>query len=101
MILVFCNTAGKVGSSNSIGHSQITEPFKGSIKKLNHNKEKMFIKEIDTHILRDAEKAYCIEKDLKNRMKNIKNKKNQGLSWQILENLKNGNRFENFLNLEL
>lgn len=68
IILVFCNTAGEIKFNNkkdtSVGHSQITEPFKGIIKKLNHNKEAMFIKEIDTSILRDAEKAYRIKKDL-------------------------------------
>ncbi len=66
IILVFCNTAGKSldGRNNSVGCSQITEPFKGVIKRLNHNKEEMFIQEIDTKILKDAEKAYEIRRDL-------------------------------------
>lgn len=69
IILVFCNTAGKLKLKNSddisIGHSQITEPFKGVIKKLNHNREAMFIQKIDTGILKDAESSYKIRKDLK------------------------------------
>jgi len=69
IILVYCNTAGKITHKTytdvSIGHSQITEPFKGTIKKLDHNKEEMFIVEIDTKILKDAEKNYKIKKDLK------------------------------------
>ena len=71
IILVFCNTAGntinKKLKNTSVGHSQITEPFKGVIKKLNHNKETMFIHEIDTSILKDAEKAYKIKKDIFNK----------------------------------
>ncbi len=69
IILVYCNTAGKLRDKKyidvSIGHSQITEPFKGAIKKLNHNREKMFIAEVDTKILKDAELSYKIRKDLK------------------------------------
>lgn len=69
IILVFCNTAGKFKLKNkfdiSIGHSQITEPFKGVIKKLDHNRETMFIQTIDTSILKDTEKSYKIRKDLK------------------------------------
>jgi predicted amidohydrolase len=69
VILVYCNSAGKLKMNNSwsvsIGHSQITEPFRGAVKKLNHNREEMFIKEIDTSILKDAESTYKIRKDLK------------------------------------
>jgi len=69
IILIFCNTAGrfKIGKKwdISIGHSQITEPFKGAIKKLNHNRESMFIQKINTNILKDSERAYEIRQDLK------------------------------------
>ncbi len=68
IILVFCNTAGKLRLKNSwdisIGHSQVTEPFRGCIKKLNHNREAMFIQKINTDILKDAESSYRIRKDL-------------------------------------
>jgi len=64
IVLIFCNTAGKIGNDSSVGHSQITEPFKGAIKKLNHNREAMFIQNIDTSILKDAEKSYKICKDI-------------------------------------
>ena len=69
IIHVFCNAAGKFKFKNKkwtlTGHSQITGPFKGVFKKLNHNQEEMFIQEVDTSIIDDAEKAYKIRKDLK------------------------------------
>ncbi len=69
IIFVFCNAAGKLQlprfTDTLIGHSQITVPFKGTIKKLEHNKEEMFIQEVDTAILKDAEEAYKIRSDLK------------------------------------
>lgn len=69
IVVVYCNTARELRSNKpadeAIGHSQITVPFKGVIKKLSHNKEAMFIQEIDTSILKDAEKAYKIRADLK------------------------------------
>jgi predicted amidohydrolase len=69
IIFIFCNTAGKFKIKNkfdiSIGHSQITEPFKGVIKKLDHNRESMFVQTINTDILKDTEKSYKIRKDLK------------------------------------
>ncbi len=70
IIFVYVNAAGKYNikgyESTLIGQSQITAPFKGVVKRLVHNKEEMFIQEIDTKILDDAEKAYKIRKDLKN-----------------------------------
>lgn len=75
IILVFCNTAGKIkfkkSTDVSIGHSQITEPFKGAVKKITHNKEGMLIVDTDTGILRDAEVSYKIKKDLE-RLRNLK-----------------------------
>jgi predicted amidohydrolase len=72
IVFVFCNAAGHLEYLNKkidtlVGHSQITMPFKGAVQKLNHNKQEMFIQEIDTKILDLAEKAYKIKKDLKNR----------------------------------
>lgn len=67
-IFVFCNAAGENKWKNKIfkrvGHSQITVPFQGAIKKVTHNKETMFIQEVDTKILKVAEKAYKIRKDI-------------------------------------
>ena len=72
IIFVYCNAAGKLRldkfQDTLIGHSQIAVPFKGAIKKLDHNKEEMFIQEVDTAILKDAEKAYKIRNDLKSRI---------------------------------
>ncbi|MEX0595172.1 MAG: hypothetical protein WD512_01650, partial [Candidatus Paceibacterota bacterium] len=72
IIMVYCNAAGKLilpkFKGKLLGHSQITAPFRGVIKKLEHNREEMFVEEIDTAILKDAEKAYKIRSDLKNRI---------------------------------
>jgi predicted amidohydrolase len=72
IIFVYCNAAGKLElgkySDTLIGHSQITVPFKGVLNKLDHNKEGMFIQEVDTTILKDAERVYRIREDLKNRI---------------------------------
>ncbi len=68
IIFVYCNSAGRLifkkRRETSIGHSQITEPFRGAVAKLNHNMEKMFIHEINTRILKDAECAYRIKQDM-------------------------------------
>ncbi len=72
IVLVYCNAAGKYQFRKNIyplmGQSQICVPFKGCIKKLEHNKEEMFVAEVDTKILKDAERAYRIRYDLKKRV---------------------------------
>lgn len=76
IIFVYCNAAGKLHlikgkkiiNDTLIGHSQISVPFKGCIKKLEHNKEGMFIQDVDTSILKDSERVYKIRADLKNRI---------------------------------
>lgn len=73
IIVVYVNGAGKFKlgkkiSDDLVGHSQVSVPFIGPLKKLNHNREEMFIQEIDTKILSDAEKAYSIRTDLKKKM---------------------------------
>tara|TARA_Y100000310_G_C20643428_1_gene795244 strand:+ start:900 stop:1721 length:822 start_codon:yes stop_codon:yes gene_type:complete len=72
IVFVYCNAGGKLQAGRIkdtlIGHSQINVPFKGALKKLNHNREEMFIQEIDTSILKDSEKVYKIRKDLENRV---------------------------------
>ena len=67
VVLVYANAAGTVGGEDGtlIGQSQITVPFKGALRSLNHNQEAMFIAEVDTSILVDAEEAYQIKQDLK------------------------------------
>lgn len=70
--LVYVNAAGKLKihkiNDDLIGQSQITVPFTGAIKCLGHNKEEMFITEINTDILKDAERSYKIREDAKNRI---------------------------------
>jgi predicted amidohydrolase len=67
--LVFANAAGalrfKGVNLSLVGHSQITVPLKGSLKVFNHNKEAMFVQEIDTGLLDDAERAYRLRAELK------------------------------------
>ena len=67
-MFVYSNIADEIGNEKSIGHSQITIPIKGVLKSMNHNKEAMFIQEVDTSILKDAEKAYKIRSNLKKRI---------------------------------
>ncbi len=69
VILVYANAA-KSGLSEGreehlIGRSQLTVPFKGALSLLDHNQEAMFVQEVDTAILRDAEQAYEIRSDLR------------------------------------
>lgn len=70
--IVYCNAAGNLilprFKGKLLGHSQITVPFKGAIRKLGHNKEEMFIQKIDLSILKDSERVYKIRQDLKNRI---------------------------------
>jgi len=65
IIFVYCNAAGGCEDNKLknklIGHSQITIPFNGVVKRLDHNREEMFIQEIDTAILKDAEDVYKIK----------------------------------------
>lgn len=71
-VLVYCNAAGKIKkkgwTETVLGYSQISMPILGVVKKLEHNKEEMFIQEIDIKILSKAEKWYQTRKDLKNRV---------------------------------
>ena len=72
IILVYCGAVGQIKNGKytelALGRSQITAPFIGPLKKLEHNKEEMFTQEIDTTILKKAERGYRIRKDLKNRI---------------------------------
>ncbi|MDP2631781.1 MAG: carbon-nitrogen hydrolase family protein [Candidatus Uhrbacteria bacterium] len=65
--VIFCNAANnkQPRERSLIGRSQIALPFIGPIKRLNHNREEMFITEIDTIILDVAEDTYQIKKDTK------------------------------------
>jgi predicted amidohydrolase len=68
IILVFANAAAyshvRQGTDRLFGRSQITVPFKGPLHILPHADEEMFIQTVDTDILKDAECAYKIRKDL-------------------------------------
>ncbi|MFA5985804.1 MAG: carbon-nitrogen hydrolase family protein [Parcubacteria group bacterium] len=68
IIFVYCGAVGKIDTNKKqdllIGHSQITVPFKGVLKKFDHNREQMFVQEVDTAILDDAEHVYRVKTDL-------------------------------------
>ena len=72
IVLVYANAAGNmdIGTIHDklIGQSQITVPFRGALKLIPHNKEELFIQEVDTAILGKAEKAYKIREDVKSRV---------------------------------
>lgn len=73
IIFIYANACGKLITSGgisdeAIGHSQITVPIKGVLKRLNHRKEEMFIQEVDTKILEIEEKYYRIRQDIKKRI---------------------------------
>jgi predicted amidohydrolase len=67
--MVYCNAAGTTardGYTTSIGHSQIAVPFKGALSRLDQQEE-LLIQRVDTSILRVAEQAYQIRRDLAGR----------------------------------
>ena len=68
IVLVYANAAGRLtgeeGTQTLIGQSQVTVPFKGALGLVNHNQEEMHSVMVDKDILRDAEEAYEIRKDL-------------------------------------
>jgi predicted amidohydrolase len=66
IVLVYANAAESTSTQQEtlIGQSQITVPFKGALHLLSHAREEMFIQRIETSILKDAETAYEIRKDL-------------------------------------
>ncbi len=68
IVLVYANAAGGLtldeGTETLIGQSQVTVPFKGALGLMGHNQEEMIYVKVDKDILRDAEEAYEIRKDL-------------------------------------
>ncbi len=68
LILVYANAAGRLNfagtEENLVGRSQVTVPFKGALTQLDHNREAMFVQEVDTTILQDAARSYEIRLDL-------------------------------------
>jgi predicted amidohydrolase len=68
LILVYANAAGRLKfagtEENLVGRSQVTVPFKGALTQLDHNREAMFVQEVDTTILQDAARSYEIRLDL-------------------------------------
>ncbi|HLI07206.1 MAG TPA: carbon-nitrogen hydrolase family protein [Ktedonobacteraceae bacterium] len=72
IVLVYANAAGSSSyegvEEHLIGRSQVTVPFKGALTLLDHNREAMFIQQVDTAILAEAEKSYEIRQDLQDRI---------------------------------
>ena len=71
IILAYCNAAGTLKLNNYtdtlLGHSQITMPFKGCVRKIERDKEEMLVHEIDTTLLQDAEYVYGLRKERQKR----------------------------------
>ena len=62
-ILIYSNAAGVQSYANGtkdtlIGHSQIVMPVLGSVKRLNHNREQMFIHEVNPLLLEGSSRIY-------------------------------------------
>jgi len=68
IVVIYANAADDETSSDRcerlIGRSQIAVPFKGAVCMLDHAREEMFIQTVDTDLLKDAEAAYTIRRDL-------------------------------------
>ncbi len=77
IIFVYANAAGVMRNPDGtrdtlIGHSQITQPFTGPIKKLNHNREEMCIQTVDLSLLQVSESVYRLRHDLQVRQRKPK-----------------------------
>ncbi|MCR4312596.1 MAG: carbon-nitrogen hydrolase family protein [Candidatus Uhrbacteria bacterium] len=62
-VLTYCNAAGIASYENGtkdtlIGHSQIVMPVLGAVRKLRHQREAMFIQEVDVSLLTESRKIY-------------------------------------------
>ena len=62
-VLIYCNAAGIMQNPNGsvdtlIGHSQVVMPVVGPKQRLDHNNEEMFLAEIETSLLREADTIY-------------------------------------------
>ena len=65
LALVYVNAAGtRAKNDELIGYSQVTVPIKGAIARLNHNKERMLIADLDLNILKGANRIYKIRDDI-------------------------------------
>jgi predicted amidohydrolase len=68
LAMVFVNPAGDyVPGDPFVGHSQVTLPIKGPVKKLDHNKESLIVVDIPEKYLAIASKVYKIRKNLLNK----------------------------------
>ena len=62
-VIVYCNASGVMAFPNGsidtlIGHSQMTMPVLGTIKRIDHNEEGFFIQSIDLRLLDESAKIY-------------------------------------------
>jgi predicted amidohydrolase len=66
VVLVYANAAdsSNVQHETLIGRSQIAVPFRGALQRLEHAREEMFLQKVETTLLKDAETAYEIRKDV-------------------------------------
>ncbi|MBS3067836.1 carbon-nitrogen hydrolase family protein [Candidatus Micrarchaeota archaeon] len=65
LVIAYANAAGKRAKNDElIGHSQVVVPIKGAIARLNHNKEKMIVVDVNLDILKRANEVYKIRDDI-------------------------------------
>lgn len=62
-ILIYSNAAGVQSYANEtkdtlIGHSQVVMPVLGPMKRLNHNREQMFVQDVDSSFLEGSSRIY-------------------------------------------
>jgi predicted amidohydrolase len=73
VVMVYSNVAGRwtLGGQayESAGRSQISMPFRGPVRMLEHGREGMFVQDVDTSVLGLAEEAYQIRSDLRTRLR--------------------------------
>jgi predicted amidohydrolase len=66
VVLVYANAAESSNAQNEtlLGRSQIAVPFRGVLQRLEHAREEMFLQRVETVLLKDAETAYEIRRDV-------------------------------------
>lgn len=68
IVFVYVNAGGEFKTDKSfdvlLGRTQIAMPFYGTVKRIENNKERILIYEVDKTILKDAKRVYYIEDGL-------------------------------------
>ena len=69
IVLAYANATAPLrpppGADTLLGHTQVIVPFKGVLRRCDHNHGARLVQSVDTAILADAETACEIRQDLK------------------------------------